>query len=262
MAKLWLTYAWKDNQDQDVDYIVQELMRVGLDVAYDRAHLIPGQRLWPQLDSGISDTNIDGWAILLTENSLKSEACLEELAYALDRALRTRGSEFPLIGIFPAPMDRAIIPSAIATRLYVHLQQSNWATLVADGILKQQPTAAKSSVSPFFARVHMKDGKEILELRPRSGRWHPGAVGVPANGKLKIKSIMVNASGYPSMDGMIHRGSGKSADGTWDYTLSFNAIDPLNSLYVEFDGPLQGEISFGSTSEGNLYFMKSENISR
>jgi hypothetical protein len=24
MAKLWLTYAWKDNQDQDVDHVVEE----------------------------------------------------------------------------------------------------------------------------------------------------------------------------------------------------------------------------------------------
>jgi hypothetical protein len=41
MAKLWLTYAWKDNQDQDVDHVVGELKRVGLDVAFDRAHIYP-----------------------------------------------------------------------------------------------------------------------------------------------------------------------------------------------------------------------------
>jgi hypothetical protein len=118
VTKLWLTYAWKDNQDQDVDHVIHELQRTGLEVAFDRAHIIPGQRVWFQIDKGILDPATDAWAILATENSLSSEACLEELAYALDRALRTRGADFPLIGIFPAPIDRALIPSAIATRLY------------------------------------------------------------------------------------------------------------------------------------------------
>ncbi len=75
MGKLWLTYAWKDNQDQDVDHVVGDLKRVGLDVAFDRAHIIPGQRLWSQIDKGISDPQTDGWAILATENSLSSEPC-------------------------------------------------------------------------------------------------------------------------------------------------------------------------------------------
>ena len=40
-----------------------------------------------------------GWAYLLTPNSISSQACREELAYALDRALSTRGKDFPLIGL-------------------------------------------------------------------------------------------------------------------------------------------------------------------
>jgi hypothetical protein len=147
MTKLWLTYAWKDNEDQDVDHVIQELKRVGLQVGFDRAHIIPGQRLWTQIDKAISDPETDAWAILATENSLRSEPCLEELAYALDRALRTRGTDFPLIGIFPAPIDRAIIPSAIATRLYVTLQQPNWPALVAAGAQKRKPTAATNAVA-------------------------------------------------------------------------------------------------------------------
>jgi hypothetical protein len=89
MAKLWLTYAWKDNQDQDVDHVIEELKKVGLEVVFDRVHLIPGQKIWPQIDQAISDPSISGWAIFATANSFSSEACLEELA------LRTRGGDFP-----------------------------------------------------------------------------------------------------------------------------------------------------------------------
>lgn len=262
MAKLWLTYAWKDNQDQDVDHIVDELKKVGLDVVFDRAHIIPGQRLWPQIDKGISDPQTDGWAILATESSLSSEPCLEELAYALDRALRTRGAEFPLIGIFPAPIDRSKIPSAIATRLYVNLRQSNWARLVADGIEKRSPSPATGNIVPFVARVHDVNGQEVLEIRPRSGRWYPGIIGVPKAGGLKVKMVMPGPSGHPTLSGMVSTGTGESKDGQWAYTTANHAIDALNALYVTFDGPLHGQISFGGGQEGDIYFMESASIPR
>jgi hypothetical protein len=262
MAKLWLTYAWKDNQDQDVDHLVEELKRVGLEVAFDRAHIIPGQRLWPQIDKGISDPQTDGWAILATENSLSSEPCLEELAYALDRALRTRGAEFPLIGIFPAPIDRTMIPSAIATRLYFNLRQSNWARLVADGVEKRRPFGPTRNISSFIGRVHNVNCQEVLEIRPRSGRWYPGVIGVPKAGALKVKMVMPGPSGHPTLSGMVSTATAESSDGQWTYSVAYHAIDALNALYVTFDGPLQGQISFGGGEEGGIYFVNSALIPR
>lgn len=262
MAKLWLTYAWKDNHDQDVDHVISELKRVGLELAYDRVHIVPGQRIWSQIDQGISDPNTSAWAIFVTENSLSSEPCLEELAYALDRALRTRGTDFPLIGIFPAPIDRSIIPSAIATRLYVHLRQPNWALLVADGVEKRQPSAARANVTPFVVRVHNVDGQEVLEIRPRSGRWYPGAIGVQRSGTLRVGTIMPGPNGHPTLSGMVHSGSGESADGKWDYKVAYHSIDPLTSLYVTFNEPLKGIISFGGGEEGDIYFVETDSIPR
>ena len=37
--KLWITYAWIDNEDQDIDYIVQSLEEGGLDVRFDRRNI-------------------------------------------------------------------------------------------------------------------------------------------------------------------------------------------------------------------------------
>lgn len=166
MKKIWLTYAWKDNEDQNIEYVIKTLEEVGLEVAVDRTHIIPGQRIWPQIDKNISSKDIDGWVIFVTENSLRSEPCLEELAYALDRSLRTRGPAFPIIGLFPAPMDPDIIPSAIATRLYVSLNQKNWAQLVANGITQTNPSRLKSNVAPFFIHLYINEkNEEILALQ-------------------------------------------------------------------------------------------------
>src|SRR5918997_1951463 len=96
MTTIWLTYAWADNETGDVDYAAQELAQVGLDVKLDRWNLQAGERLWPQIEAFIQDpARSDAWALYATQNSLGSEACKEEFAYALDRALHTRDKEFP-----------------------------------------------------------------------------------------------------------------------------------------------------------------------
>lgn len=108
--KRWLTYAWKDNEDAQVDHVYHQLTDAGLDVRLDRMQLTVGKQLWPQIDAGITDPKkCDGWAIYATKKSLESEPCLEEIAYALDRALRKRENDFPIIGIFPESLDRELL---------------------------------------------------------------------------------------------------------------------------------------------------------
>src|SRR6266851_8521471 len=120
MASLWLTYAWIDNADRDVDFVAQQLADAGIEVKIDRWNLEAGRRLWDQIDSFIRDpARSDAWAMYATENSLRSEKCQEEYAYALDRALDTRGGTFPIIGIFPGSVASDLIPAGIKTRLYV-----------------------------------------------------------------------------------------------------------------------------------------------
>ncbi len=94
--KIWLTYAWADNAQGDFSYLVQELDSIGVQAAYDKIAIIPGQRLWDQIASRITKDPIEGWGYLLTPNSLASEACREELAYALDRALSSKEERFSI----------------------------------------------------------------------------------------------------------------------------------------------------------------------
>src|SRR5690349_3451961 len=98
--KLWLTYAWKDNEDEDIDFIIQELDKTELTVKFDRRNLIPGQRLWTQIGGIITDPKeCNAWGMVLTGNSLKSQPCIEELGYALDRALSANPADFPVFGL-------------------------------------------------------------------------------------------------------------------------------------------------------------------
>ena len=197
MPNLWLTYAWKDNENQDVDFVVQRLEGQGVSVRQDRTQLLAGKRLWDQIAGGIESPHLDGWAIFVTENSLRSEPCLEEIAYALDRALRTRGSNFPLIGIFPTPMDRSIIPSALATRLYVTLKDPDWPTKIGDS-LGGASTQRTPAVEPYEFKVHRDANDWVYEMRPRDGVWHPASVVVLEDDYSSCSMPYVTAPRRPS----------------------------------------------------------------
>jgi hypothetical protein len=68
----------------------------------------------------------DAWLIYATPNSLGSEPCKEEIAYALDRALSQRGQGFPVIGLFAGPSNFGLFPAALRTRLCVNMEDPDW----------------------------------------------------------------------------------------------------------------------------------------
>ena len=168
---LWLTYAWKDNEDESVDFVIQQLQSAGLEVRYDRRQLIPGQRLWPQIEACITSPDLDAWAIYVTENSLRSEPCREELQYALDEAINARGAGFPLIGIVPGSVDRKLLPKAITTRIFVNLRDDDWINRVVAGVKKEHPAEPELDVDEFGCDFRELNGKYTLEVWPRLGSW-------------------------------------------------------------------------------------------
>jgi len=185
---VWLTYAWEDNKEQDVDFIAQELIRAGVDVKLDRWNLTAGRRLWEQIESFIQDPEkSDGWILYATQASLGSEACKEEFAYALDRALNTRGEEFPVIGLFPSPVDKNLIPACIKTRLYVSITDPDWKERIISAIEGRTPDITKALIKPYVITVHkLNRSDEIklaIEVRPRAGTWSPFLAAVPIDEK-------------------------------------------------------------------------------
>jgi hypothetical protein len=137
-APLWITYAWVDNKEGDFDYLISELQAAGVVAKFDKVALVPGQRLWDQIAKQITEGAISGWAYLVTPQSIASEPCREELAYALDRALRARDESFPLIGLL---RDVAIndVPAAIRVRLCIDLRDPAWAQAVVAAIEGRPP---------------------------------------------------------------------------------------------------------------------------
>ncbi|SRR5260221_1406068 len=232
MSKLWLTYAWKDNEDQDVDHVIAELREAGLEVSFDRAELLAGQRLWQQIDAAINDKSVAAWAMFVSESSLASEPCQEEIAYALDRALRSGRTGFPIIGIFPRPIDRSLIPSAIATRLYVNLTAPDWQQQVYDGVMQAKSAADATPPLPFNVQVtQLPSGGLSVEIWPRSGRWYPFLAALPLSEGEKLGLIMPSPRGITPQGGMVQT-SGWLENEQIRYMVIHHAIDCNNTAHV------------------------------
>lgn len=176
--RLWLTYAWRDNELGDVDYLLQELKGKGLDVRYDRATLRAGLPLWDQLDQQIDWNNIDAWAIYVTRNSLESGPCREELGNALTSAIGRGRMTLPLIGIFPEPVDPEMVPKAISSRLYVVLTTPTAIQDIVDGVTGEK-SERKTDLPPIGWQWHkISFGSGLaLEFWPRIGAFSNVFVG-------------------------------------------------------------------------------------
>jgi hypothetical protein len=238
MATIWITYAWADNKDGDVDFIAQELERAGLKVKLDRWNLTAGKRLWEQIETFIQSTDqSDAWLMVATHNSLSSEPCKEEFAYALNRALGARGHAFPVIGLFPGPADDSLIPAAIKTRLYVSITDPDWKERIVAAAEGRTHAATRVAVDPFYLKVHAGlpgDRPFAIEVRPRAGVWAPFIAGILNGEKEAVDPFRIRGPrDHPTNTGMMtNAGEGTTPDGRHWLMVANDECTPTQSYYV------------------------------
>lgn len=262
MSTAFLTYAWTDNSNSDVDYVAQELEQAGLKILQDKYTLGAGRRIWEQIGPAIQDpSNSDAWIIYATQASLTSEGCLEELAYALDRALSVRGAGFPLIGVFPAQVDSSLIPAAIRTRIYVSLTDPDWKERVVAAAEGRSLAISRQTLEPYFIKVHeLPPGGEkfAIEVRPRAGTWNPFTVAIKMEEQAVCRiSTVVRAPNSPRgscavmglMEGV------DESQGRYFRIIGHEAT-PTNSGYI-YCSKIPSELMFGAKG-GMMHAVKLE----
>ena len=188
-APLWITYAWVDNEEGDFDYLVGALAKKGVVAKYDRIALVARQRLWEQIGNEITRSPLAGWAYLLTPGSLSSEACQEELAYALDRALASRRTKFPLIGLL-SEVAIADVPPPLRVRLCIDLRSPDWDEQIR-AALENRPLARTVAPTPNVkGRLHNgylgKPEHKAVEILPRFGEICYWRIAFPSAGPQPI----------------------------------------------------------------------------
>jgi len=260
---IWITYAWNDNVDGDVDFAAQELIRKGVNVKLDRWNLTAGKRLWEQIETYIQDpSQSDGWLLYATQASLGSQKCKEEFAYALERALEQRSSDFPIIALFPASVDNELIPVGIKIRLFVSIADPDWKERIVAAIEGRQPVITKPQIEPYALTVHdlgrqQDEHSYAIEVRPRAGTWSPFIAGIPIDEKEDVSPHLLHgpAKHIPSGGMLVNCGEGTSNDGRLWVTFAGNEATPTQSYYV-FCKKLPSLLIFGVKGGQPQYQVK------
>lgn len=259
MPTIWITYAWEDNKEQDVDFVAQELRSGGIEVKLDRWNISAGRRLWEQIENFIcKPVQSDAWLLIATNNSLESEPCKEEFAYALQRSLDSRGSGYPVIALFMGPVDETLIPAGIKTRLFVSITDPDWKERIIAAAEGRSPHIAPGTVTAYVLKVHHMAGFKdyAIELRPRAGVWAPFFAAIPISEKDAVNpNIMIGPRDLPTGGGMlINTGAGPSNDGNWWIMFAGNQANPTNSYYV-WCSSLPTQIAFGVNGRQPQYLV-------
>lgn len=238
VKKIWLTYAWKDNANQDVDFIKQELEKAGVIVLLDRWEIAAGKSLWQSIEAGICDPNrSDAWAIYCSEDAFRRPAVREELDWALNRALQFRSVNYPLIGIFPGPISESAIPAPLRVRRYVTLAEPDWSHTVVSAANGVPPDAPSTDIRPTYWKWHELEDRIVLELRPRVGIWNNFFVAVPGIDKNKLLWVSFGAPNSPFRSASMESSSeAYLLNGERWEALSFptKQPNPTQSVYIDF----------------------------
>ena len=267
MATVWVTYAWADNQDGDVDFLAQELISAGLHVKLDRWNLTAGRRLWDQIANFITNPKeSDAWLFYATQQSLASEPCREELAYALDRALNIRGENFPLIAMFPSSVEKGLIPASIRVRLFVSLADPDWKERTVAAVQRRPLSVPSHQLQPFVVQTLTPAPppfKIVIEFRPRAGVWNPFIFAVPVAEKDNIGMTLRCGPPrrMPTLGGVVFgRGEGVSQDGRWYFSQGYEPSTPTNS-YFAFLRDMPTAFLFGQEgSSGQVWTLENPRI--
>jgi len=252
---LWITYAWKDNDEGNFDYLVQELQDFGIDTKYDKVALIPGQRLWSQIADKINDSETSCWAYLITPNSLASQPCLEELAYALDRALNSKNANFPLIGLVADGVSFDDIPASLKVRLCVSLADPNWKEKVKAGLELRPPQQIDNPQTKFIYSISQKfNGTNVvttIEIRPRFGELHYWRIAVPKSSNIIHFGVGPASTGQTSglLEMVVDGFEGKVNGHECKLVGAGTKLTPGTSAYIQIDNEVPDFVAFGLATE-------------
>jgi len=252
---IWITYSWKDNDEGNFDYLVQELRNFGIDTKYDKVALIPGQRLWTQIADKIKDINTKGWAYLITPESLKSESCLEELYYALDRALESKDNKFPLIGLVVNGVSFNDVPTALKIRLCISLSSPNWKEQIKAGIELQPIKIIDILQTRFIYKLTQSfNGTGIIttiEIRPRFEEIHFWRIAVPLTSNIASFGVGPSNSGQISglLEMSIEGSQGELNGQKCKIVGAGSKLTPGTSAYIFIDNETPKFVAFGLANE-------------
>ena len=163
--------------------------------------------------------------------------------------LWTRGGEYPIIGLFPATVDTALVPASVRVRLCVSATDPDWKKRIKAAAEGRPPVSidrvlirSNSDRTSFLVR---RRRRTCSRVRPRAGSWAPFFAAIPIGERDAVKPhIMHGPANRVPTGGMIIMTVTLSDDGRWWIMFAGNEATPTLSYYV-FVEQLPSELAFG-----------------
>ena len=168
----------------------------------------------------------------------------------MDRALKSRGKGYPVIGLFAGQIDDSLVSPGIRTRLYVSLTDPDWKERIAAAAEGRQPRVAHQQVTPFVMKIHEAGKQKVIEIRPRAGVWAPcfAAVPIAEKGTVNLSGVLHGPRDQVPVAGAVSVQEGQSSDGQWWVLSCGEGANPLQSCYF-FCDQLPSEVLFGALNK-------------
>jgi hypothetical protein len=123
--RLWISYPWVSREDRDFTYLVTQLKTADIEATYDSLQLLPDMNLRERAVQRLLSVGFDGWLYILTHQCFTRKKCADELAAAVEQALRRVGPDFPMAGLLYGIASQHV-PTALRVKPCVSLADPDW----------------------------------------------------------------------------------------------------------------------------------------
>jgi hypothetical protein len=251
--RLWISYPWIGREERDFAYLVSQLKDSHIEATYDSFQLLPDMHLWERTIQRLRGIGFDAWLYILTHQCFTRRTCTDELAAAIDRALRHMGSRFPMVGLMYG-IGTQQVPPMLRVRPCISLADPNWKQQISD-VLKcnapQNKKGAEQDAMQFNWTMHPNycgdPSMTSIEVSSKGQRVQYWRFAIP-------KSARVIGWGQGPSGGrkMSHvrcaeaTGTGKYGSHDIAWFGGANIISDSESAYAVFSEPLPEFICFGT----------------
>ena len=122
---LWVSYPWIEKKERDFQFLMPLLQDEGIEAAFDSVELLPNVHLWERTKERLLSIDFDGWLYVLTHQCITRKDCADELVSAMDLAIRSMGTKFPMVGLVHG-IPTQYVPLKLRARPCIPLNEPDW----------------------------------------------------------------------------------------------------------------------------------------
>lgn len=251
-AKLWISYAWVNNEEKDFAYLASHLATRNIETAYDSIRLAPDDHLSKRIIQRLQSIGFDGWICILTPQCITRREYTNELTSAIDQTKLHMGARFPIAGLMYGIAGHHL-PPILRLLPCVSLGDPDWNERIRCLFSTFRATPCQSSAqneTRFIWKVHpvrSGDGDlTLIEVRTRGEFIPEWRFAVPKTCRL-IRWGQGNSGGREISRVRFEEayGSGRYGKSEVLWFGAANTISNSESAYVLFSGKLPDFICFG-----------------